>query len=132
MKKYFRVGQTVYDLRFGEGVVTNIVDDINDEYPIEVLFNKVDKKDYTHDGKFTVSDDFPSLFQNPIEIIANEPIAEFESGELVWVQTWNNFWEVSFYSHFANGKHHCFDYQKKSGTTQEWKIVRKFEDNPLK
>lgn len=132
MGKYFRVGQTVYDVRFGKGVVTNIVNNIHEEYPIEVLFNKVDKKDYTHDGKFTVSDDFPSLFQNPIVTIPNERIVEFESGELVWVRTWDGWWEVAFYSHFEKGQHHCFDYQKKSGTTQEWKIVRKFEDNPLK
>jgi hypothetical protein len=46
---------------------------------------------------------------------------------LVWVKNCeNNVWQQRFYSHFENGKHYCFLYQRKSNETKEtagWNIV---------
>ena len=135
MKKYFRVGQTVYDAAFGKGVVLK-TEGINDVYPIEVCFDEIlnDKKYYTHVGKYTVDARYPSLYQNPIVTMSNEPIVEFERGELVWVRDRNidNIWDVRYYSHYENGVHHYFINQYKChSSTVPTVEIRKFNDNPL-
>ena len=52
---------------------------------------------------------------------------------LVWVkQNESNTWQQRFYSHFSDGKHYCFNDQKKSneiGDTRIWNIVT--DKNPF-
>lgn len=57
----FKVGDIVYDEKYGIGTIVKIKD-YHNEYPILVLFHKLDTKDiYTLDGKRW--EDFPtSLF----------------------------------------------------------------------
>ena len=131
MKKYFRVGQTVYDVRYGHGIVEHIDPDAH-LCPLYVGFKSLMLlKSYTLDGKDRATDLHPSLYQNPIVTIPNDPFEEFESGELVWVNNDVKIWEIRFYSHFEDGEHHCFKAQQTEGLTNVWKHVRKFNDNPL-
>ena len=129
MKNYFRVGQTVYDVRFGKGIVVSA--SYTKEQPIRVKFCDQYETAYTVEGKSYEFHSHPSLYQNPIVTIPNDPFEEFEKGELVWVTHDTKIWEIRFYSHFEDGEHHCFKAQQIEGLTNVWKHVRKFNDNPL-
>jgi len=133
MKKkeiYFEIGQKVYDVRFGNGVVTQVdVDDV--DYPITVKFDTNDNEGFTFDGKYHINDENPSLFQVPPIITQNVPIIIFEKGEKVWVRT-DTMWHIRYYSNFLNNQHHVFIDQNKEGVTScNWFEIRKFEDCPL-
>lgn len=60
------------------------------------------------------------------EWINMKPI-QIPKDTLVWVKNCeNNVWQQRFYSHFLDGRHYCFDNQKKSNETKEtsgWNIV---------
>lgn len=68
----FKIGQTVWCLMNGKGVVNNILD--NEQYCVEVLFNTEQPDDtsyYTMDGKYYEQGNRTLYFSEP-KIIADE------------------------------------------------------------
>ena len=128
MEKYFEVGQTVYDVRFGQGEVYKIDSGTND-YPIRVGFISGIEK-YTTDGKYSVCSVNISLFQTAPIITPNVPIIEFTHLELVLVRDLYD-WAVRYYSHFENGKHYCFSNQKTEGDSNYWSKIMKITNNTI-
>ena len=127
MEKYFKIGQKVWDVRFGEGVVDRIESALI--YAIGVKFKYGDQA-YTEYGRFCDEDINPSLFQTYPIITSNVPIIEFKKGELVLVKEFQE-WYMRYYSHFENEKHHCFQCQRQEGGTQCWNETVRLSDNPL-
>lgn len=85
----FKVGQKVFDIVRGEGVVTYIEEDA--EYPVYVKFDGDEEEDYTADGKYRKDHAFPSLYTYKPKIVKAEEtedcfIATFEQGDLVQVK----------------------------------------------
>ena len=85
----FQVGQKVWDVVRGEGVVTDILK--WEEYPVFVEFDG-EEEFYTADGKYREDYAFPSLYPYEPKIVkadGNENtsfIATFEEGDLVQVK----------------------------------------------
>ena len=131
MEKYFKLGQKVWDMRFGSGIVVGISDPFG--FRISVDFEDGKSERYTEDGRFYNNDKNPSLFQTAPIITPNVPIIEFEKGELVWVKGPYNIetWQARYFSHEKEGQYYCFILQQKEGETSKWEQIRKFNDNPL-
>ena len=120
---YFKEGQTTWDIRFGYGKVSNIIDN-------EVFVKFGDRLvRYTTDGRFS-KDENVSLLQVEPNIQRNVPIVSFEQGELVLVVEGTQLL-MRYYSHYKEGKHFCFESQKKDGRAIIWLKVIKYADNPL-
>ena len=64
----FEVGQKVWDVAAGEGVVT-YTDDIHSPYPVYVRFGEGRERTYSADGKYRVEDENPTLYPYPVEIV---------------------------------------------------------------
>ena len=85
----FRVGQKVWDVVRGEGVVTDILK--WEEYPVIVEFDDEDEC-YTAEGKYREDYAFPSLYTYEPKIVKAEGdedtpfIPVFEDGDLVQVK----------------------------------------------
>ena len=85
----FQVGQKVWDVVRGEGVVTDILK--REEYPVTVEFDD-EEEFYTADGKYHEDYAFPSLYPYEPKIVKAEGnedtsfIATFEYGDLVQVK----------------------------------------------
>lgn len=115
--KYFKVNQTVYDVRHGKGTIATI----NTAYifPIEVVYANGVSNVYKLDGKANPSDLYPSLSHEPWPQAVLNPIIEFEEGELVWVKDSTGQWHVRYYSDVdSNGTHYCYNNQEKCGTVR--------------
>ena len=120
---YFRENMNVWDIRFGYGNV----DVANDN---EVFVNFAGRTvRYTTDGRFLSSENV-SLLQVEPNIQRNVPIVSFEQGELVLVVEGTQLL-MRYYSHYKEGKHFCFESQKKDGRAIIWLKVIKYADNPL-
>lgn len=128
---YFKVGQDVFDVRFGEGKVVK-ESGVDGRFPIVVIFgNATPSHSYTKDGKYNTEDKYPCLFQTKPITTPNVPIIGFEQGEMVWVLNKYNMWFPTFYSRFYHGTHLVYEMQTNGGTEMIAKEVRKFNDNPL-
>ena len=85
----FQVGQKVWDVVRGEGVVTDILK--WEEYPVIVAFNN-EEESYTTDGKYREDHAFPSLYPYEPKIVKAEGneltsfLPTFEQGDLVQVK----------------------------------------------
>ena len=85
----FKVGQKVWDVVRGEGVVTDILK--FEEYPVIVVFNN-EEDSYTTEGKFFKNDAHPSLYPYEPKIVKAEDneddpfLPTFEQGDLVQVK----------------------------------------------
>ena len=85
----FQVGQKVWDVVRGEGVVTDILK--GEEYPVLVEFDDEDEC-YTAEGKYREDYAFPSLYPYEPKIVKAEGNEEtpffsvFEEGDLVQVK----------------------------------------------
>lgn len=85
----FKVGQKVWDVVRGEGVVTDILK--FEEYPVIVEFDG-EEESYTTDGKYREDYAFPSLYHYEPKIVKAEEneqthfIPTFEQGDLVQVK----------------------------------------------
>lgn len=86
----FKVGQVVWDLRNGRGVVQKIVDD--GRYPVVVKFDLKDTEGYevtnyyTADGRFAITQNIRSLyFSEPKIEAATEPVFEAVLKKGDWV-----------------------------------------------
>ena len=83
--KDLKVGDKVYDVIVGYGIVKAISEDKEDEYPIEVCFDNEDTDTYGFDGRRYTSDNNPSLFlTNPFE----------QQGKDMLVRSNNSDWNV--------------------------------------
>ena len=63
----FEVGQKVWDAAVGEGVVADIRDEYR--YPVVVAFRDEIERTYTKDGRSAKSNENPSLYPYPVEIV---------------------------------------------------------------
>jgi hypothetical protein len=83
-----------------------------------------EEKDFINGGIFSTT-----LWKNMKPL----PEKEIAKDTLVWVKDYeDNTWYQRFYSHFSQGKHYCFDNQKKSNETKNttiWNIVT--DKNPF-
>jgi len=96
----------------------------NSDYPIRVRF--------TNDGRCYV--DTPIVLSHtPYTLNGFSQNEVIEKDTLVWVRDFSDgMWNQRFYSHFKDGKHHCFKYQKTSKETEEiesWNFLE--TTNPL-
>ena len=129
---FFKADQTVYNVRFGNGVVKDVAK--FGAYPVWVVFGSESDPNYifyTPDGKEKTTDLYPSLFQKEPFTEPNQFLIEFEKFELVWAKDMGGEWFARYFFKEENGLFQCFINQKKHGATSNWKEIRKFEDNHL-
>ena len=126
MNTKFKVGQTVYCLIYGKGIITNIND--SSVYRVRVCFDSRQKVSYTADGRIF---EIANITLSPYGWEVKEKQPEFETGERVWVSDDNDYWLCYYYSHCNNGIHYCFFNQQKVGNALKWDYVRKFDDIPF-
>lgn len=69
MSKDFYVGQRVWCVLFGEGVVAQST---HDTYPVKVKFKTGDVKTYTREGYMYINCRNQSLFHRPVKIVQDE------------------------------------------------------------
>jgi len=132
-QEYFYVGQTVYSPLFKNkersGKVIKI--ERGDFYPI--LCKSDDKRlCFTLDGKHTMTDDFISLFQEPIQFPVNKPIERFEQGEIVEVSDDGLLWVLAYF--YRKTEHNTFKYMVyrgrvngEAGTKTSYAKIRKIK-----
>lgn len=63
----FEVGQKVWDVVVGEGVVANIKNEYG--YPVIVAFSDGSDRTYSTDGKSVKSNENPCIYPYPVEIV---------------------------------------------------------------
>lgn len=97
-QEYFYVGQTVYSPLFDNAERNAIITSVsnNETYPIVCEGENIFLC-FTLDGKRRLSDNFVSLFQEPIQFPVNKPIERFEEGEIVEVSNNGEFWKLCRY-----------------------------------
>lgn len=69
MSKDFYVGQRVWCVLFGEGVV---IQSTHDTYPVKVKFKTGDVRTYTREGYMYINCRNQSLFHRPVKIVQDE------------------------------------------------------------
>jgi hypothetical protein len=104
----------------------------NSDYPIRVRFTNNRVVDFTNDGRCNV-DTPPVLSHTPYTLNGFTQNEVIEKDTLVWVKhEKDGEWKMRYYSHFENGKHYCFRFQKSSKETQVIEIWNFVETtNPL-
>lgn len=127
----YEVGMTVYDYKYGKGLVKSIDYGLNgcEEFPVEVDFGG-HSEFYTKNGQYISADDRePTLSLTPYDLVnggATFPtfkpkLPEIEKGTLVYVKD-SGTWQMRFFSHFDEDEGiHCFVDQKKEGSTKPWR-----------
>lgn len=95
-QEYFYVGQTVYSPFFKNKERKGVVVKVNnsDVYSV-VCESEGIYKSFTLGGKRDKSEDFISLFQEPIQFPVNKPIERFEEGEIVEVSSNDEYWRLA-------------------------------------
>ena len=93
-KKVFKKGDKVFDIFYGWGEITNIIEDESEfeEYPIRVNFPKKGViLSYMKDGKFEVNDNFPrlSLAEYTLQGFSQERPINYE----VYIGKWGRFFD---------------------------------------
>ena len=73
MSKDFYVGQKVWCVLFGEGVVAQSTHDM---YPVKVKFKTGDVRTYTREGYMYINCRNQSLFHRPVKIVQDESAAK--------------------------------------------------------
>jgi len=114
METKFKVGDTVWgivDLEVHKGEIVNI----DSGFSITVKYNA--RRVISYGGKYIKK----ALSFTPFTIelkgfTSERPQPVIEKDTLVWVRRDIGVgnWEVRYYSRFENGKHYCFNDQKKS------------------
>lgn len=131
-KEYFYVGQTVYSPLFQnkerKAIIAKI--DKNMDYPVlcegEGIWNL-----FTLDGRYKESEDFISLFQEPIQFPVNKPIERFEEGEIVECSNNNEFWGLGYFVGFGDNSARPYkvctvkDDKKESDSVLDYAKIRK-------
>ena len=83
----FKVGDRVWSLVFGWGVINDIKSGVGSTYPVVVDFDSGKRETFTEQKFYRISDKNPSLFhanQGKIEFDTNEPI-ELVVDQPIWV-----------------------------------------------
>lgn len=129
MKTKFKKGDIVYwqDL---QGEVMNT--DNSEPYTIKVKFFSDYGNYFTNDGR--IHEDIPPVLSHtPYTLNGFTQNSVIEKDTLVWVRDSDDgCWDQRFYSHFKNGKHHCFANQetsKETNLTISWAYLE--TENPL-
>lgn len=65
-----KVGDTVYDLIYGKGIIVGIRE--NNTYPILVEFNNFGRVGYTYKGQYLTEDNKPRLYWNEVKLPSDE------------------------------------------------------------
>ena len=97
-----KVGDRVWDIRFGWGKIIEVDKDILDPYAIKVKFDNEEMTYYDADGYYNVNDINPTLFWNEFEIpeeVFKRPLPKLEIDTKVLVK--NNGDEKWNKKHFA-------------------------------
>ena len=69
----FKVGDKVWDVVKGEGIVTNVSSEgMIGQYPIRVDFTPIKSVWYTSEGKLYEIDTLPALYKYPVKIVRKE------------------------------------------------------------
>jgi hypothetical protein len=108
----WKVGQQVYCLRYGEGVIIDT--QFTDSYPIKAEFNDYNYH-YTADGKLYIGDKTPMLYPAKPEIVL--PKWQPKEGEWCWFWDERNtcarlakfaiFKDDAYHDHTHNGWENC-------------------------
>lgn len=135
----FEVGDKVFDIRFGKGIVMEIGED-NSDYPVVVHFTNhdIDITDYTLDGKLSASDALPTLYHtygftapSCKEPERKKTEHKFKPFDKVLVRDAGGMpWRASFYSHdesviFGNTESTTYSVT----TSGQWKYCIPYEGN---
>src|SRR5574343_729077 len=104
MIKYFEVGQKVYCMVNGEGIVTHT--EHNSSFPLQVKFRNNVIAYYKLDGRFN-NNSKPILSQKPIPEIINEPLYELSFKEAIDAllngkKVRREDWKGNFYLRLSN------------------------------
>ena len=95
--KTFVVGNKVYDMRFGNGVVTELCKKGETDYPVVVKFNQDGAvRQYTQEGKYMTYDINPTLFHgNNLRVVTIEcePVYEWQ-----WIYSDNGVFETTIFA----------------------------------
>ncbi len=99
---FFKEGDLVSHQGLGNGTVKD-TDRKNEDYPIAVTFENGDSKIFTREGKYFLSDLYPSLLQghNRFDPKPNKPIFEPKYGELVWAKVCQS-WIAAYYHKYKD------------------------------
>jgi hypothetical protein len=125
----FKVGQRVECLLYGWGTIKYIKDFKMYDYPIKFEFDNGKNEHYTRDGRLTKNS---NITLSPYGWKVSEKEPEFKEGELVWVKKdGDETWNCRYYAYCKNGKHNCYEVQKKNGETHAWDFIKKFDDIPF-
>ena len=92
---YFKKGQTVYSIAWGEGVV-RVVENGNYTYPVGVQFQD-NYITYTLEGR-EQKDENITLFQNPITVIPNKKLVPFTQGDWIVITKSKTNWNSAMNS----------------------------------
>jgi len=126
-----KVGDWIWTIKFG-WVKINI-NNRDSIYPITIL-KKNKYYAYTYDGKFDITDNYPSAFVvPPKEFNAGEPPCEFKKGDKVLVSNSNaSKWTRRYFSHKEDGFYYCFaegkDEWASYGVAHKWIYCKKWEE----
>lgn len=130
-KEIFKVGDRVYHIDNGWGVIDYISDSTNDLHPIQVVFEKVedDTKYFTIDGRYYDWSEYKSLSftEYTLQGFSQErPIELPEVGELCLVRDYeDDTWLVR---EFAEYRHGLFICQAVQGEGEvEWKYMKRIK-----
>lgn len=127
MKTVFKKGMTVY---WGE-LKGEVVDITSGSYPVKTEFAEVYYY-FTEDGGIFIGMP-PVLSITPYTLNGFSQDPQIEKDTLVYVRDLEDQeWKIRYYSHFDNGKHHCFINQYKAHETKHVEIWESLEtENPL-
>lgn len=128
METIFKVGDKVFDIRYGWGTVYKTL-----ASHIVVSFD-FDMVSYDLYG-IKWNEKIPSLSFTEYDLIKGglsqeRPIEIPKQGQLVYVKDYEeHFWEMRYFSHYKDNMFHCFLNQKKGNNTNPWKYC--VTKNPL-
>ena len=111
MSKDFYVGQKVWCVLFGEGVVAQSTHDM---YPVKVKFKTGDVKTYTREGYMYINCRNQSLFPRPVKIVQDDSATK---PSIDWSHVKEDY---KWLSVNANGSADVYEYEPKVGGGGYW------------
>lgn len=133
-EQYFYVGQTVYSPLFKNKERSGKVIQINHGDNFQVLCESSNNMFcFTLDGRYDANDEFPSLFQEPIQFPVNKPIETFEEGEIVEYSNDGVHWGLGYFAGLDDNKEYPYrvcilkGMHDKLDSYSVWSKVKKFK-----
>lgn len=136
-KEIYKIGDTVYHWRLGEGTVIEI-DRENHYYPVYVDFIESEQDEFTLDGRLALGE--PSTLSFTHYDLVNggfsqeRPLPDIEIDTLVYVKDGHE-WVMRYFVHFGiRDEVYCFRHQKKSNETTlrdsyvDWSLTNPLEE----